>query len=497
MKISQAVHDFVQLAIKMETFALMDRVYLENRVLALIGEDSMQKISQTSSKDSLEILDILVDTARKNKKFETITQQEIFEAQLMDLLTPVPSQVNQTFHELAKEDSKQATNYFHNLGKQTNYIQTRAVKKNIHYLHETKYGEIEITINLSKPEKDPREIAKAKLIKENDYPICQLCMENEGYLGRMNHPDRSNHRIIRLNLNNEQWGFQYSPYAYFNEHSIILNTKHIPMKIDERTFRNLFAFVEQFPHYTVGSNADLPIVGGSILTHDHYQSGNHEFPMAKATIRKVIHLSDFPQIHAGILNWPMSVLRLQSEKKEDLVKASLFVLSKWKNYSDERVQIVAKTNDGIEHHTITPIVRRRNHLYEIDLVLRDNNVSDEHPDGIFHPHKEVQHIKQENIGLIEVMGLAILPPRLKTELREVENYLLENENTISPIHLSWAQEIKEKNEITSQNVRSIVEKNVGEKFLQVLSHAGVFKDTNEGHLSFERFIYFLNEANIK
>ncbi|MDR2833576.1 MAG: UDP-glucose--hexose-1-phosphate uridylyltransferase [Streptococcaceae bacterium] len=493
MKTAQAIHDFIQLAIQNGSSTLMDKIYLENKVLAFIGEHSMQPITQTISNQPLELLDILIETARKNEVIQTTTDQEILKAQLMDILTPMPSQINQAFKDLLKKDSQQATNYFHNLSKKNNYIQTRAISKNIHYLHETKYGAIEITINLSKPEKDPKEIAQAKFVKEMNYPTCQLCMENEGYLGRVNYPARSNHRIIRLDLNEEQWGVQYSPYAYFNEHSIVLNTKHIPMKIDQRTFDNLFAFVDKFPHYMVGSNADLPIVGGSILTHDHYQAGNHEFPMAKAKVRKVVTLHAFKNITTTILDWPMSVLRLQGENKSDLVHASLFILDKWKNYSDESVQIVAKTADSIEHHTITPIVRKRESVYEIVLVLRDNNVSIEHPDGIFHPHKEVQHIKQENIGLIEVMGLAILPPRLKTELMEVEKYLLKEENTICAIHLSWANELKETNEITKENVHRIVEKGVGEKFLQVLSHAGVFKDTNEGHLAFERFISFLNE----
>ena len=412
----------------------------------------------------------------------------MLEAQLMDLMTPPPSVVNAYFAQYYSKDPVQATDYFFKLSKDNDYIKTREIARNIIFPAKTEYGELEITINLSKPEKDPKQIAAERQLKQVNYPDCMLCMENEGYKGRMNYPARTNHRIIRMNLDGESWGFQYSPYAYYNEHCIILSEEHRPMKITKATFRRLLKIIEVLPHYFVGSNADLPIVGGSILSHDHYQGGRHTFPMAVAEIERNFKLKDFPNVKAGIVKWPMSVIRLQGKNQEDLIEASQLIFEKWQNYSDEALQIVAQTADGTPHHTITPIARRKDDLFEMDLVLRDNNVSEEFPDGIFHPHPDVQHIKKENIGLIEVMGLAVLPPRLESELKEVEKYLLAEKNNIADYHLKWAEELKADAQITQENVTQVVQKAVGAVFARVLEDAGVFKRDVEGQEGFTRFI---------
>jgi UDPglucose--hexose-1-phosphate uridylyltransferase len=412
----------------------------------------------------------------------------MIEAQLMDLMTPPPSVVNAYFAQYYSKDPVQATDYFFKLSKDNDYIKTREIARNIIFPVKTEYGELEITINLSKPEKDPKQIAAERQLKQVNYPDCMLCMENEGYKGRMNYPARTNHRIIRMNLDGESWGFQYSPYAYYNEHCIILSEEHRPMKITKATFRRLLKIIEVLPHYFVGSNADLPIVGGSILSHDHYQGGRHTFPMAVAEIERNFELKDFPNVKAGIVKWPMSVIRLQGKNQEDLIEASQLIFEKWQNYSDEALQIVAKTAEGTPHHTITPIARRKDDLFEMDLVLRDNNVSEEFPDGIFHPHPDVQHIKKENIGLIEVMGLAVLPPRLEPELKEVEKYLLAEKNDIADYHLEWADQLKANVQITQENVTQVVQKAVGVVFARVLEDAGVFKRDVEGQEGFTRFI---------
>ena len=389
------------------------------------------------------------------------------------------------------KDPQEATDYFFELCKTNDYIKTRAIAKNIVFPAETEYGTLEITINLSKPEKDPKEIAAQRNSVSVDYPKCMLCMENEGYKGRMNYPARTNHRIIRMNLDGEAWGFQYSPYAYYNEHCIVLANEHRPMKINRQTFERLVKVIEVLPHYFVGSNADLPIVGGSILSHDHYQGGRHTFAMAKAAVERSFDLLGFTEVQAGIVKWPMSVIRLQSADTTQLVAASEYILEQWREYSDPSVQVNAYSADGTPHHTITPIARKNGDVYEMDLVLRDNNVSAEYPEGIFHPHPEVQHIKKENIGLIEVMGLAVLPPRLATELTEVERYLLAEDNQIAAYHVEWADELKARYEFTAENVEAIVQKEVGLVFAKVLEHAGVFKRDDEGQAAFARFIQTL------
>lgn len=493
MSISQTIRDFITLAIQSGGWMEMDRLYLENRVIAMIGEDSLAKAEiQGVSASAVELVDQLLIQAEKNKVINGLqAEKDMLEAQLMDLMTPPPSVVNAYFAQYYSKDPVQATDYFFKLSKDNDYIKTREIARNIIFPAKTAYGELEITINLSKPEKDPKQIAAERQVKKVDYPECMLCMENEGYKGRMNYPARTNHRIIRMNLDGESWGFQYSPYAYYNEHCIILSEEHRPMKISKETFQRLLKITEVLPHYFVGSNADLPIVGGSILSHDHYQGGRHTFPMAVAEMERTFELKNFPNVKAGIVKWPMSVIRLQGKNQKDLIEASQMIFEKWQVYSDEALQIVAQTADGTPHHTITPIARRKDDLFEMDLVLRDNNVSAEFPDGIFHPHPDVQHIKKENIGLIEVMGLAVLPPRLEPELKEVEKYLLSEENAIADYHVEWANRLKAENQITSENVTEIVKKAVGAVFARVLEDAGVFKRDVEGHEGFTRFIQTL------
>lgn len=490
MSVSQTVKDFVTLAIQSGGWMEMDRLYLENRVIAMIGENSLSKAeNRIVSESAVELVDQLLVQAEKNQVIKDLqAERDMLEAQLMDLMTPPPSVVNAYFAQYYSKDPVQATDYFFKLSKDNDYIKTREIARNIIFPAKTEYGELEITINLSKPEKDPKQIAAERQLKQVNYPDCMLCMENEGYKGRMNYPARTNHRIIRMNLDGESWGFQYSPYAYYNEHCIILSEEHRPMKITKATFRRLLKIIEVLPHYFVGSNADLPIVGGSILSHDHYQGGRHTFPMAVAEIERNFELKDFLNVKAGIVKWPMSVIRLQGKNQEDLIEASQLIFEKWQNYSDEALQIVAQTADGTPHHTITPIARRKDDLFEMDLVLRDNNVSEEFPDGIFHPHPDVQHIKKENIGLIEVMGLAVLPPRLESELKEVEKYLLAEKNDIADYHLKWAEELKADAQITQENVTQVVQKAVGAVFARVLEDAGVFKRDVEGQEGFTRFI---------
>ncbi|MGX6978027.1 UDP-glucose--hexose-1-phosphate uridylyltransferase [Vagococcus elongatus] len=487
MTISNLIKQFVTFAIEDGGWMTMDRIYLENRILALIGEEVLEdeKITSSPSLSPLELVDQLVDQGIKNNP---ATIREILEGQLMDLMTPPPSVINALFAQHYDKNPKKATDYFYSLSKKNDYIKTRAIAKNIVFHSETDYGNLEITINLSKPEKDPKQIAAELTAKKVDYPKCMLCMENEGYLGRVNYPARSNHRIIRLNLDGESWGFQYSPYAYYNEHAIFLAEEHRPMKITKNSFEKLLRIIEVFPHYFVGSNADLPIVGGSILSHDHYQGGRHEFPMAKAPVEYPFDILGFPDVKAGIVKWPMSVIRLQGKEISSLVNSAAFISEAWKQYSDESLSIKAYSADGTPHHTVTPIARKNGEFFELDIVLRDNNVSEEFPDGIFHPHQDVHHIKKENIGLIEVMGLAVLPPRLKEELTEVEKFLLDKPNTIKDYHHKWAVNIKETETFNEETVSNVVQKAVGKVFLRVLEDAGVFKRNQTGQEGFKKFI---------
>lgn len=465
-------------------YTAMDRIYVTNHVLALVGEGPC---ATTTSNDLDSLVTALVQTAIQNNQIEeTPSAKEILSDQLMDLVTPLPSVVNQTFWDKYQVSPETATNYFYQLSQANDYVKTKAIAKNVVFNTATDFGDLEITINLSKPEKDPKAIAAARNQPENGYPLCQLCMENEGYVGRLGYPARSNHRIIRLTVNGEPWGFQYSPYAYFNEHSIFLDAVHRPMVIDRQTFINLLEIIKQFPHYFVGSNADLPIVGGSMLSHEHYQGGRHVFPMMKAPIVKPVDLG-VAGVTAGIVKWPMSTLRLSSPDATALVNAATKVHNVWKDYSDESVDVRAYT-DSTRHHTTTPIARKVGDQYVLDLVLRDNQTSSEFPDGIFHPHQDVQHIKKENIGLIEVMGRAILPARLKVELSEVAKYLLGRHNHMVAMHQPWADALQAKYEFNDDNVTTILDREVGHVFARVLADAGVFKWNDTGLAAFDRFV---------
>lgn len=479
------IRKFVEQVIEKSDYTELDKYYLYNHVLHLVGK--CEKECQEAS--IIDVKDALVEQAVLNQKIDDLSSsKDSLGCELMDLITPIPSVLNQHFNEMYAQDKKRAIADFYELSKSNDYVKTKAIAKNIYFKTPTDYGNLEITINLSKPEKDPKQIALAKKLAPSGYPLCQLCMENEGYYGRVDHPARTNHRIVRFNLGEEVWGFQYSPYAYFNEHCIFLDGKHEPMVISKETFSNLLEIVEKFPGYFAGSNADLPIVGGSILTHEHYQGGRHVFAMEEAPVEKSFRFAGFENVSAGIVKWPMSVIRLNGSDKAELVALSAKILDSWRKYSDEKVNVKAFDGDVL-HHTITPIARMKNGNYELDLVLRDNQTSEEYPDGIFHPHKDVQHIKKENIGLIEVMGLAILPPRLKDELAEVGKHILGTSNEMKEYHRVWADEIKKNHpEATAENITEIVNQETGRVFARVLEDAGVYKRNKQGQEAFMRFV---------
>ncbi|KRK72474.1 UDP-glucose--hexose-1-phosphate uridylyltransferase [Lacticaseibacillus nasuensis JCM 17158] len=470
------------------TYSPLDRVYLTNRVRALCGDASA---SVPAAADPLTNLDRLVAAAVSAGVIaETHSAQEILGAALMALATPAPSAINAEFWGRYQDSPSAATDYFYALCRANNQVQTRAIAKNIAFTAPSDYGDLEITINLSKPEKDPKDIAAAAKQSAAGYPACALCLENEGYAGRADWAARANHRIVRLSLGGRTWGLQYSPYAYFTEHAIFLDSQHTPMHINAQTFSNLLDLVTLFPHYFVGSNADLPIVGGSMLAHEHYQGGRHTFAMAKAPIATPITLPGYPQVEAGIVKWPMSVIRLTSTNRTALAAAATHILTAWQGYSDPALQIRAVTA-GTPHHTITPIARRVDQAYQLDLVLRDNQTSAEYPDGIFHPHPAVQHIKKENIGLIEVMGLAVLPARLKTELAEVEKFLLGQPNAMAPMHRPWAEQLVATQTWTPATAHRQLQQAVGNVFATVLENAGVFKRDAAGQAGFQRFVHTL------
>ena len=479
---------FVTAVIAASDYEEMDRIYLKNRIMSRIGEEGLDAPAQ--KEELIALKDQLVEIAVANSKIQdSMAAKDSLGAELMDWITPSPSQVNHRFWETYRQSKEDAIADFYDLSKRNDYIKVNAIAQNIAFETQTPYGSLEITINLSKPEKDPKDIAAAKLAKASHYPACQLCFENEGYQGRLDHPARANHRIIRFDMDGHDWGFQYSPYAYFNEHCIFLDSQHVPMAISRKTFERLLTIVETFPGYFAGSNADLPIVGGSILTHDHYQGGRHTFPMELAPVEESFSVEGFEAVSVGIVNWPMSVLRLQSDDKAQLIALADHILTAWRGYSDPATQVLA-VSDGQPHHTITPIARIRDGHYELDLVLRDNQTSPEHPDGIYHPHADVQHIKKENIGLIEVMGLAILPPRLKEELKQVQDYLLGRESTVATYHQAWADDLKANHpSITEEaEAEALVRESVGQIFARVLEDAGVYKRTAEGQAAFRRFV---------
>ena len=485
-----------------------DKVYTINRLLELFQVDEIEDAvfekvenlpawTQEEAEGKLEgILAEMMDYAYENGLMaeNSIVYKDLFDTKIMGCLVPEPSSVRKTFRDLYEYTSPlAATDYFYKLSCDSNYIRRQRIKKDRKWTTDTEFGTLDITINLSKPEKDPKAIAAAKNAKQSAYPKCQLCKENEGYAGRVNHPARQNHRIIPLTINNSDWFFQYSPYVYYNEHCIVFNSKHTPMKIERATFGKLLDFVTQFPHYFVGSNADLPIVGGSILSHDHFQGGHYTFAMAKAPIEKELQFEGFSDVKAGIVKWPMSVIRISGPDKERLIELADKILLTWRGYTDEDAFIYAETN-GEPHNTITPIARRRGDDFELDLVLRNNITTEEHPLGVYHPHAKLHHIKKENIGLIEVMGLAVLPSRLKQELFDLADVLVartpvsEYPETLQK-HAEWAQDILDRHpELNADNVHLILQDEVGHVFAEVLADAGVYKMDEAGRAGFERFL---------
>ena len=471
-----------------------DRHYLVNALLEKLGLDDYDPVGDVPFEGLDDILDTLVDYAAEQGllKSESITGRDLFDTALMGAVTPRPSDVIETFRSLYGESPEKATDWFYQFSQDTNYIRATRVEKDIRWSVPSEFGDIDISINLSKPEKDPRDIAAAKTAKQSAYPKCQLCLENEGYAGRMDHPARQNHRIIPVTINESHWGFQYSPYVYYNEHCIVLNGEHVPMKIDRAAFRKLFDFVGQFPHYFLGSNADLPIVGGSILSHDHFQGGRYEFAMAKAPYESTFTVPGYEDVEAGIVHWPLSVIRLRGEDDARIIDLADHILNAWRGYTDEAAFIFAET-DGEPHNTITPIARKRDGKFELDLALRNNITTEECPLGVYHPHAEYHHIKKENIGLIEVMGLAILPARLKTEMALLAECLtgdkrMEDYPELEQ-HAEWARDIAtRRTDLNKDNVDDILKEEIGHVFVHVLEDAGVYKCTDEGRAAFERFI---------
>ncbi len=503
MTIFDNINRLAAYGLKTELIQEEDLIFVKNQLLAALGLDGFENEEQAAAVPEVEVSDLeeilkeLLDYAvEKNlTDGDSVVYRDLFDAKLMALLVDRPSNIGAKFSALYAKSPKEATDWFYKFSQDTDYIRRYRICRDVKWLSKTEYGDMDITINLSKPEKDPKAIAAAKNAKTVGYPSCLLCKENEGYAGRANHPARGNHRIIPLTLAGENWGFQYSPYVYYNEHCIVFNQSHTPMFISRKTFERLLDFVTKVPHYTLGSNADLPIVGGSILTHDHYQGGAYEFPMAKAPVLKQVSIKGFEDVDAGIVKWPMTVLRIKSADKNRLVELADHVLQTWRGYTDEKAFIFAET-DGEKHNTLNPIARRRGDLFEMDLVLRNNITTAEHPLGVYHPHAELHHIKKENIGLIEVMGLAILPGRLKTEFKELAQAILSGrdiraDETLSK-HADWLDELKEKYSsfagLSEDAIIEILKKETGIVFSKVLEHAGVFKCNEEGLAAFERFI---------
>lgn len=472
-----------------------DKIYVTNRLLELFGIDSYTP-EEIKGRPLVDILSDMTEYAVENGLIpeDTVTYRDLFDTKVMGLLTPAPSVVRARFCELYAKSPKAATDYYYRFSQDTNYIRKDRIAKDEKWKADTPYGEIDITINLSKPEKDPRDIARAASQVKNDYPKCLLCAENEGYAGTLSHPARQNHRIIPLKLDGQNYYMQYSPYVYYNEHCIVFNEEHTPMKIDKAVFVKLLDFVRQFPHYTIGSNADLPIVGGSILSHDHFQGGAYTFAMAKAPYEYLFEIPGFGDVTAGCVKWPLSVIRLQGSDPARIAEASDHILKKWRGYTDKEAFIFSET-DGVPHNTITPIARRNGEMYEMDLVLRNNITTEERPWGVYHPVEKLHHIKKENIGLIEVMGLAVLPARLQKEMGILANAVVEGKNVheIEEIkaHAEWVDEWRDLYEITPENIEGIIQKEIADCFVQVLECAGVYKRTEEGMAAFKRFLSVL------
>lgn len=494
--VCEAIKKLVQYGLDTGLIGERDAVYARNQILEVMGMDEYEEPGELSGGICLEeVLKELLDYAHETGvlKEDSVVFRDLFDTRLMNCLMPRPSEVAGRFWKIYREESPEAaTDYYYKLSQDSDYIRRYRIKRDMKWTTQTEYGELDITVNLSKPEKDPKAIAAAKLMKQSGYPKCLLCMENEGYAGRANHPARNNHRIIPVTVGGNQWGFQYSPYVYYNEHCIVFNGSHVPMKIERATFVKLFDFVKQFPHYFLGSNADLPIVGGSILTHDHFQGGHYTFAMAKAPMERKVEFSGFPQVEAGIVKWPMSVIRTRCRETEPLIELADKILAAWRGYTDEEAFIFAET-DGEPHNTITPIARKNGDMYELDLVLRNNITTEEFPLGVYHPHQELHHIKKENIGLIEVMGLAVLPSRLKEELNLLGDAIVNGTeirgNELLEKHADWVDEFTKKyDSITKDNVSDILKHEVGLVFEKVLEDAGVYKCTEEGRIAFLRFI---------
>ena len=470
-----------------------DRTYIVNQLLMTMGLDSYEE----EAAPSMELEDILAgllsDAVSRGVIEDNITAKDLFDTRLMGVLTPLPREVRAKFAALYAEDPQKATDWYYTLSQDTDYIRRYRIKKDLRWKTATEYGDLDITINLSKPEKDPKAIAAAKAAPQSGYPKCQLCPENEGYAGRMNHPARENHRIVPITVAGANWYLQYSPYVYYNEHCIVFNAKHTPMVIDKSAFSKLLDFVTLFPHYFVGSNADLPIVGGSILSHEHFQGGHYSFPMELSPVEREIRFAGFEDIKAGIVKWPMSVIRLDGADKARLADLADKILRAWRGYTDADAFIFAET-DGVPHSTITPIARRRGSDYELDLVLRNNITTKEHPLGVYHPHAELHHIKKENIGLIEVMGLAVLPARLKGELQGLEEAILAGKPLTGDLekHAAWVEELKTRHTFTPENTTAILREEVGKVFAKVLEHAGVYGRNEAGQAAFLKFIDYVN-----
>ena len=491
--LSENIKRLVQYGIDAGLTPECERIYTTNLLLELFHEDDYEEVEVNGEKELEEILGELLDEACSRGIIEnSVVYRDLFDTKMMNCLMPRPAQVQETFRKKYEESPEAATDYYYKLSQDSDYIRRYRVKKDWKWTVDSPYGEIDITINLSKPEKDPKAIAAAKNAKASSYPKCLLCVENEGYAGRVNHPARENHRIMPITVNDSAWGFQYSPYVYYNEHCIVFNGKHTPMKIEKETFMKLFDFVKLFPHYFLGSNADLPIVGGSILSHDHFQGGHYTFAMAKAPIEKHFEVKGFEDVESGIVKWPLSVIRLRSKDEKRLIELGTHILNAWRGYTDEEAFVFAET-DGEPHNTITPIARKVGEIYELDLTLRNNITTEEHPLGLYHPHAEYHNIKKENIGLIEVMGLAVLPSRLKQELETLAEYIVEgkdiSENEMIEKHTKWVEKFLPKYDtITKENVMDILKEEVGIVFTKVLEDAGVYKCTEEGRTAFARFL---------
>ena len=474
-----------------------DHMVLQNRLLEALGKDDYIPSDEPQPEDLEEILKGILDYAcEKGLCEDNIVARELFDTKIMGLLTPMPREIISAFREKFARNPVEATDYYYQLSCDTDYIRRYRIAKDMRWKFDSEYGELDITINLSKPEKDPKAIAAAKNAPQSSYPKCQLCAENEGYAGRMNHPARQNHRIIPIKVAGEDWCLQYSPYVYYNEHCIVFNKTHTPMKIDRSAFEKLLGFVGTFPHYFVGSNADLPIVGGSILSHEHFQGGHYTFAMEKAPVEEQLAFAGYEDIQAGIVKWPMSVIRLDGSDPKRIADLAEKILNLWRGYSDPECGIYAET-DGEPHNTITPIARRRGELYELDLVLRNNLTTQDHPLGVFHPHADKHHIKKENIGLIEVMGLAVLPSRLKGELTALAQAIVEgtdiHADEVLNKHADWVDELKKEYTFTADNVMDIILKETGRVFSKVLEDAGVYKNTPAGRMGLNRFVAAVNK----